>query len=73
MDLEVLGGVLIMAWPRLTFGVAGTYLLFFPGVPADLERSRCLVTGGFGFAPRGERHVHCNHVVGAVHLIEVDG
>ena len=27
----------------------------------------------FGFAPRGERHVHPNHVVEEVRLIRVDG
>ena len=44
---------------------------FFPDVLADLERSCCLVADRSGFAPRGERHVHCNHVVEAVCLIRV--
>ena len=46
---------------------------FFHDVLVDLERSCYLVIGRFGFAPRGERHVHHNHVVGAVRLIRVDG
>jgi hypothetical protein len=45
----------------------------FPGVPTDLKRSCFLVVGGCGFAPREERHVHRNHVVRAVRLVEVNG
>ena len=46
---------------------------FFLSILADLERSCCLVIGGSSFTPRGERHVHHNHVVRAVRLIGVDG
>ena len=51
----------------------GDSTLFFPDALVDLERSRCIVTGGFDFAPRGERHVHRNHVVRAVRLVGVYG
>jgi hypothetical protein len=47
--------------------------LFFPGVLADPVRSCCLVTGEFGFTPCGDRHVHRNHMVGAVRLVGVYG
>ena len=51
----------------------GDSTLFFPDALVDLERLCCLVIGGFDFTPRGERHVHHNHVVGAVRLIVVNG
>jgi hypothetical protein len=47
--------------------------LFFPSILAELERSCCLITDKFGFAPCSERHVHRNHTVGAVRLVGVDG
>lgn len=56
-----------------SFGVTGTQLRFFLDVLVDPERSCCPITGWFGFASRGEMHVHYNHVVGAVCLIGVYG
>ena len=47
--------------------------LFFLGALIDPGRSCCLVIGRFGFAPRGERNVHCNHMVRVVRLVKVYG
>ena len=51
----------------------GDLTLFFPDAHVDLERSCCLVTGGFDFTPCEERHVHRNHMVGVVRLVRVNG
>jgi hypothetical protein len=41
--------------------------------PLDPRGCDALLQASFGFAPRGDRHVHCNHIVRAVHLIRVGG
>ena len=56
-----------------SFGVTGTLLcLSLTSLPTPRGHVALLKAGLF-FAPCGERHVHRNHVVGAVRLVGVYG
>ena len=46
---------------------------FLLGSLATLGGHDGLFLGNFGFAPRGERHVHRNHMVKVVRLVGVNG
>jgi hypothetical protein len=56
-----------------SFGVTGTRLHFSPTSLPTLRGRVALLKVGFGFALRGERQVHRNHVVRVVHLVRVYG
>jgi hypothetical protein len=62
-----------LAYPNLLGTKGYVVVVVVVVVLADPERSCCLVAGRFSFAPCEERHVHHNHMVGAVRLIGVYG
>jgi hypothetical protein len=66
------GRSLVMAWPHPLAGSWGphSFFLVFFLTPRGHDD---LLQVGLVFAPRGERHVHSNHAIKAVHLVEVNG
>ena len=64
---------MIKAGPRPNCKVVGAHLLLSLDALLDLRGHDALLRASWIFAPREERHVHRNHAVGAVRLIEVDG